>query len=227
MNRTKSVLAGGLSAALAFSGCATTHLGGAYRTAANEVSSKQDMRTLDEGSCVPLFWGLFTAGSYDAKKELGKKLRPDEEVTNLEVKERLSVGGFFLWLITAGLVSHHTIEIRGHTAVVSRPPAEPATGAVPSQPAPPIRERERTIVTPAEPQPAGAERSRIIDRERDVPQTPTGPAPQKANKSADYNEGYREGFRDQGRVVITGDGPTKPERSADYNEGYRDGLRGR
>src|SRR5262245_56192870 len=114
MNRTKSVLAGGLSAALAFSGCATTYLGGAYRTQATDVVSQQPMRTLDEGSCIPLFWGLFVPGSYDAKHELAKKLRPDEEITDLQVKERLSVGGFFLWLITAGIVSHHTIEVRGH-----------------------------------------------------------------------------------------------------------------
>src|SRR4051812_43641176 len=101
MNRTKSILAGGLSTALAFSGCSVTHLGGAYRTTATDVSSKQDMRTLDEGSTIPLFWGLFDAGSYDANRELAKKLRPDEEITNLEIKERLSVGGFFLWLFTA------------------------------------------------------------------------------------------------------------------------------
>jgi hypothetical protein len=250
MTRTKSILAGGLSAALALggTGCSVTHLGGAYRTAATDVSSKQEMRTLDDGSTFPLFWGLFEAGSYDANRELAKKLRPDEEITNLEIKERISVGGFFLWLITAGIVSHHTIEVRGVTAVSSRPPAEPATGAA----ATPTRERERTIVTPAAPAPAGYERERVIENrdgsgrvierdrspapaggapgqviERETTTPPTGPIPIKANRSADYNEGYRDGARDQGRVVITGDGPVKSERSADYNEGYRDGVRGR
>ncbi len=247
MKRTKSILAGGLSAALALggSGCSVTHLGGAYRTAANDVTSKQKMVTLDEGSTIPLFWGLFDAGSYDAKKELAKKLRPDEEITNLEIKERLSVGGFFLWLITAGIVSHHTIEVRGQTSVSSRPPAEPATGAA----ATPTKERER-IITPAAPAPASYERERVVEErdgtgrviERERPTTPpstpsvierekttppTGPMPIKGNKSADYNEGFRDGARDQGRVVITGDGPVKADRSADYNEGYRDGLRGR
>lgn len=217
MKRTKSILAGGLCAGLAFSGCATTHLGGAYRTSATDVASKQEMRTLDEGSCIPLFWGLFEAGGYDANRELAKKLRPDEEITNLEIKERLSVGGFFLWLITAGIMSHHTIEVRGHTTVSSRAPAEPATGAVPTTPAP-VRERE-TIVTPAAPAPAGY-REKVVERDAN----PSSVPPMKATRSADYNEGYREGLRDRGRVTITGDGPVKPERSGDFNEGYRDGI---
>src|SRR3954470_24255265 len=79
MKRTNTLLALGLAAALPVSGCATTHLGGAYRTTATDVSSKQEKRTLDEGSSIPLFWGLFEAGGYDANRELAKKLRPDEE----------------------------------------------------------------------------------------------------------------------------------------------------
>ncbi|HZV00921.1 MAG TPA: hypothetical protein VFF73_29670 [Planctomycetota bacterium] len=184
MRRTSRTLAYVLAAALPAAGCATTHLSGEYRTSPTTVSMKEGMRTLDEGSAWPLFWGLFDAGSYDAGRELSKKLRPDEVVTSLEVKERLSVGGFFLWLITAGIVSHHTIEINGRTSVSSRPPAEPATGGGPV-------------------------------------------APARADKSGDWNEGYRDGLRDKGRVVITGDGPVKPDRSADYNEGYRDALNGR
>jgi len=137
-------------------------------------------------------------------------------VTHLEVRERLSVGGFFLWLVTAGIVSHHTIEIRGSTSVTSRPPAEPATGS-----AAPVREKEReTIVTPSAPAPAGY-REKTIERET------VGPPPIKTDRSADYNEGFRDGSRDKGKVEITGDGPVRPDRSADYNEGYRDALKGR
>jgi len=212
MKRTKPTLAVLLAASLPVSGCTTTHLGGSYRTSATEISSKQEARTLDEGNSWPLFWGLFEAGSYDANRELAKKLRPDEEVTGLEVKERLSVGGFFLWLVTAGIVSHHTIEVRGSTTVHSRPPAEPATGAAP------VKERE-TIVTPTPPAPAGY-REKVTERD-------TTPPPAKMDKSADYNEGFRDGYRDRGHVAITGDGPVKPDRSADYNQGYRDAVNGK
>jgi hypothetical protein len=214
MKRTKTILALGLAASFPAAGCATTHLGGAYRTSAVDLSAKQHMHTLDEGSSWPLFWGLFDAGSYDANRELAKKLRPDEEVTNLEVKERLSVGGFFLWLITGGIVSHHAIEVRGSTSVASRPPSEPATGAAP------VRERE-TIVTPAAPAPAGY-KEKTIERDHT-----TGPVAPKKDRSADYNEGYRDGIRDRDHVTITGDGPIKADRSGDYNEGYRDAVQGR
>jgi hypothetical protein len=207
MKRSKAALALTLAASIPASGCATVHLGGIYRTKATDIVMKEPERTLDEGSTWPLFWGLFIAGSYDANRELAKKLRPDEEVAHLQVRERLSVGGIFLWLVTAGIVSHHTVEIRGATAVVSRPPAEPATGAA-AAPA------EREGVTPAGTQPAGYHET-------------TAPPPLKSGKSADYNEGYRDGMRDKGRVEVTGDGPVRPDRSADYNGGYRDAIKGR
>ena len=49
---------------------------------------------------------------------------------NLEVKNKLSVGGFFLWLITGGIVSHHRLTARGQVALSERtapPPMAPVT----------------------------------------------------------------------------------------------------
>jgi hypothetical protein len=192
MKRTNAYLALLLAASMPLTtGCATTYLGGEYRTTAMDIAKKEDKRTLAKGSEWLFFWGLLDSGSFNLQKELRNQLREDEAVTDLEVKDRLSVGGFFLWLITAGIVSHHTLVAKGHPSVINRP--VPATGAV--------REKE-TIIVPAAPAPAGYPR---------------------ADRSADYNEGYRDGMKDRGTDLK--DRPTRTDRSADYSEGYRDGLK--
>jgi len=192
VKRTNALIALVLAASLPVSGCATTYLGGEYRTKANDLAHKGDKHTLAKGNEWLFFWGLLDTGHFNLQKELRNQLREDECVTDLEVKDRLSIGGFFLWIITAGIVSHHTIVAKGHPAVISTPPPERATGAAPA------RERE-TIIVPAQPVPAGAA------------------------KSADYNEGYKEGLRDKTRAE--GDRTAPTGRSSDYMDGYRDGMK--
>lgn len=182
-------LANCVLALVACAGCTTTHLGGAYRTDSNDIASRRATRTLDEGSSWPLFWGLFPAGSYDVNHELAKMLRPDEVVTGLEVRERTSVGGFFLWLVTAGIVTHHTIEVRGSIAVVNRPAAGPATTRVT-----PAREREREVIYYQPDAPPGAEYDRgYRDAYRDRTTGELGT--HEGGRTSDYTEGYREGYR--------------------------------
>jgi hypothetical protein len=195
VNRTGNLLALTLAASMPVTGCATTYLGGEYRTKANELAHKQDKHTLAKGSEWLFFWGLLDSGKFNLQKELRNQLREDECVTDLEVKDRLSVGGFFLWIITAGIISHHTLVAKGHPAVINRPAPEPAgTSTAP-------RERE-TIIVPAAPVPAGSGR---------------------ADRSADYNEGFRDAQRDRASDVR--DRPMRSDRSGEYNDGYRDGIK--
>lgn len=196
MKKTNTFLALILAASMPLSGCATTYLGGEYRTKATDIVRKSDKQTLAKGSEWLFFWGLFDSGRFDLQKELKNQLREDEAVTDLEVKDRLSVGGFFLWVITAGIISHHTLVAKGHPAVVNRPPADRTgtTGAAP------VRERE-TIIIPATPVPAGSARDR----------------------SADYDAGLRDGQKERG--MDTKDRSIKSDRSQQYNDGYRDGLK--
>src|SRR5437899_2546598 len=107
MKRTNSLVALALAASMPVTGCATTYLGGEYRTKANDIVRKEDKQTLAKGSEWLFFWGLVDTGHFNLNKELRNQLREDEAVSDLEIKDRLSVGGFFLWLITAGIVSHH------------------------------------------------------------------------------------------------------------------------
>lgn len=194
MKKSSTFLALLLAASMPLTGCATTYLGGEYRTKSTDLVRKEDKRTLAKGSEWLFFWGLFDTGRFNVQKELKNQLREDECVTDLEVKDRLSIGGFFLWIITAGIISHHTLVAKGQPSVINRPPADKTTGAAPA----PVRERE-TIIVPAAPVPAGS------------------------GKSADYNEGYREGVKDRGSDMK--DRPVKTDRSGDYNDGYRDGLK--
>lgn len=190
MKRTNSLLALVLAASMPVTGCASTHLGGEYRTEATDIAKTEESRTLAKGNEWMFFWGLLDSGSFDLQSELKKQLREDECVTNLEIKDRLSVGGFFLWLITAGIISHHSIVAKGSPAVLNRPaPEKSATGAVP--------------VAPAAPLPAGSARSPdynegyregVKDARSDVKDRP----PTKTDRSTDYNDGYRDGLKDSG-----------------------------
>jgi hypothetical protein len=203
MRRTSSILALTLAASMPLSGCATTYLGGEYRTKANDLARKHDKTTLAKGSEWLFFWGLLDTGRFNVQKELRNQLREDECVTDLEVKDRLSVGGFFLWLITAGIISHHSLIAKGHPAVINRPPTDRGTTGATT----PTRERE-TIIVPATPVPAGSARDDGMRRDR----TP------------DYDEGFRDGQRDRGIDTRDRTSP-KTDRSGDYNDGYRDGLK--
>ncbi|MEZ0231023.1 MAG: hypothetical protein ACAI25_20575 [Planctomycetota bacterium] len=196
MKRTSSILALTLAASMPLSGCATTYLGGEYRTKANELARKHDKTTLAEGSEWLFFWGLLDSGRFNVQKELRNQLREDECVTDLEVKDRLSVGGFFLWLITAGIISHHNLIAKGHPAVINRPPAEKTTGAAPT------KERE-TIIVPAAPVPAGSAKTPDYDEgyragQRDRGMDTKDRAEPRGDRSTNYNDGYRDGLKDSG-----------------------------
>jgi hypothetical protein len=185
MTRALKLLAVSLLAA----GCTTTHFEGSYRTEPTETTYSERMRTLDEGSSWPLFWGLFPAGSYAADRELARFLRPDETVTHLEIRERTSVGGVFLWIVTLGLVTHHTIEVRGEVAVVSRPPAEPA--AI-HEKRPVEKERATTAPPPESSSDAYDRGYRAGYRERSTGET----AEPEAEPTREYQQGFKEGLKD-------------------------------
>jgi len=202
MRKTNGLLTLLLAASMMpVTGCATTYLGGEYRTKANDIAKKEDKHTLAKGNEWLFFWGLFDTGHFNLNKELRNQLREDECVTDLEVKDRLSIGGAFLWLITGGIVSHHRLVAKGHPSVINRPAPTPAVGSAP------VRERE-TIVVPAAPAPAGYDRG------------------VKSDRSSDYNEGFRDAMKDRSSDHPSDiKGSAKTDRSVDYNEGYRDGLK--
>jgi len=108
-----------LAGSLASTGCATAHLSGEYSPGpkgsniSNDVTSKTEKQNLAEGSDWVLFWGLVEAASTDLGAEARGKLRPDEQIRDAEVRNHLSLPGALLWIITAGLVSHHDLVLSG------------------------------------------------------------------------------------------------------------------
>lgn len=123
-----------LAGLLAASGCATTHLPGEYRPSPGpEVAAeKHDRKTIATGSEWLFLWGLLDTGHFDVNEELRKNVRSNEAVTNLEVKDRLSVGGALLWIITAGIVSHHTIVVKGEPARIHETSGTPSSTTNPA-----------------------------------------------------------------------------------------------
>jgi len=139
-----------LATVLAFlvpaAGCATTHLAGEYSVVPrSETRATFAPTTLARGSQWQFLWGLIDTGRFDLDQELKHHVRTDEVVTDLEIRERLSIGGFFLWLITAGIVSHHSLVAEGSVSKVKTP--EPA-----------VREKE-PVVVPSSP-PAASEKEK-------------------------------------------------------------------
>jgi hypothetical protein len=189
MKRTNAIVALAVAAAMPVSGCATTHLSGMYQSKTTDVVRSEEKRTLAKGNDWLFFWGLVDTGSFNLDKEIENQLRSDECVTNLDIKDRLSVGGVLLWIITAGIVSHHSIVATGQPGVINRP-----VGAAP------VRERE-TIIVPA-PAPAGYPRSDksadynsgFRDGMKDREAGAMGGPP--TGHSKDYEEGYRDALKD-------------------------------
>lgn len=163
MKRTQRTTALLLAVAMPLAGCGTTHLGGEYRTKSHDLASKADRRTVSKGSEWLFFWGLLDTGQVHVDSDIEQHLRPDEVLTEVEVKDRLSVGGFFLWLFTAGIVSHHAIVVSGKPAVLKDDKTATA----------PVTKERETIVVPAQPAPAGHER--------------------EGDAAKDYRDGYRDG----------------------------------
>ncbi|MEZ0231024.1 MAG: hypothetical protein ACAI25_20580 [Planctomycetota bacterium] len=121
MTRSRARFAPVLAAALAASGCATTHLSGEYRPHAGGPDDKRapDLENLGEHSKWLFFWGLLDTRDYDTTSDLKGHVKDGYIVRDVEIKDRESVGGVFLWIITAGIVNHHTVVIKGRTVAPS------------------------------------------------------------------------------------------------------------
>jgi hypothetical protein len=166
---------------LAVSGCATTNMSGEYRPhSSDEVTNKAEKRVLGKGGKFLFFWGLATTRDFDVDAALARQLRDNEVVTGIEIEDHLSIGGAFLWLITAGIVSHHSVVLEGSPAELK--PPEKVTVYV-HEPAPPP-----PAPAPAPPVPAGHEKSKGEST------TPAGA--ERHDDGSDYERGYREGLRD-------------------------------
>jgi hypothetical protein len=104
---------------MAASGCATTHLSGEYRPHAGGFEEKKatalDKETLGKHSKWLFFWGLLDTRDYDTTADLAANVKEGYVVRDLEVKDRESIAGVFLWIITAGIVNHHTVVLKGRT----------------------------------------------------------------------------------------------------------------
>ncbi|HZU96786.1 MAG TPA: hypothetical protein VFF73_08855 [Planctomycetota bacterium] len=125
-----------LGAALSAAGCATTHLAGEYNPGSQVPLDKPhkieeshaEPTTLATGHDWVLFWGIVELQSTDMDKKIKGQLRSDEMIKDPEVRNHISLGGALLWIVTAGIVSHHSVDFRG-TVVAARelpPPAAPA-----------------------------------------------------------------------------------------------------
>ena len=132
MTRTHARFAPLLAAALAASGCATTHLSGEYRPYAGGPEEKHvtalDKETIGEHSKWLFFWGLLDTRDFDTSSDFKSKVKEGYVVRDVEIKDRESIGGVFLWIITAGIVNHHTVVIKGRTVAPesSMPAGAPA-----------------------------------------------------------------------------------------------------
>lgn len=132
MTRTNARFAPVLAAALAASGCATTHLSGEYRPHAGGFEEKHatavDKETLGKHSKWLFLWGLLDTRDYDTTDDLNAKVREGYVVRDVEIKDHESIGGVLLWIITAGIVNHHTVVIKGRTVApeTSMPAGAPA-----------------------------------------------------------------------------------------------------
>ncbi|MEZ0230406.1 MAG: hypothetical protein ACAI25_17420 [Planctomycetota bacterium] len=139
-----------LSGTLFATGCATAHLAGQYTpqsvspNATREVTNKTEKQNLAEGSDWVLFWGLVEAASSDLADEAKRNLRQDEAILDPEVRNHLSLPGALLWIVTAGIVSHHDLVLSGRvgTLKIAEPPKPEPAAAVPI---------ERRIVVTKEP----------------------------------------------------------------------------
>jgi hypothetical protein len=119
MKRTRARLAPVLAGVLTASGCATTHLSGEYRPHAGGMeephATATDKETLGKHSKWLFFWGLFDTRDFDASSDFKGTVKEGYVVRDLEIKDRESIGGVLLWIISAGIINHHTVVIKGRT----------------------------------------------------------------------------------------------------------------
>jgi hypothetical protein len=130
-----------LAGAVPLSACTTTHLYGDYhprssvtsRTERVSDSVKGDVPgfgkqqpILAEGHSFQFLWGTLNTGDTVVDDLLSPSLK-DKTLTNISVEDHISLVGAALWIVTAGIFSHHSIVVRGDFAPESTPPvAAPA-----------------------------------------------------------------------------------------------------
>lgn len=136
MRRTTTALGFLLASVLALDGCAKTTLQGLYRPQANDVAEHEEPRVLASGSEWVFLWGMVPTGDFDLNMEMERSLRENEGLTDVEVEDHLSIGGFFLWLVTAGIVSHHSVTATGQVVIVRDRAAPPTPTPAPAPPPP-------------------------------------------------------------------------------------------
>ncbi len=113
-------------------GCATTHLSGNYDPGsrvpldkAHEIAGEEELQTLAKGHDWVLAWGLVELQSTDMAEKVKGKLRSDEILKDVEVRNHVSLPGALLWVVSLGLVSHHEVDLRGRIVAVKDLPAAP------------------------------------------------------------------------------------------------------
>jgi hypothetical protein len=144
-----------LAAALPLSACTTTHLAGDYHPrgtgtsegTASDVykSGKESVEgvgraneqkpVIATGHSFTFLWGTLNTGSVQVDVMLSPSFK-DKTIRGVEVEDRISLGGVVLWILTAGIFSHHSVIVRGDIAPETPPPSTTPSSS-PSTPAPP------------------------------------------------------------------------------------------
>ena len=130
----RTALALSLALSVPLTACQTTRLDGTYHPLKNAATGGHK-RTLAKDSEWLFFWGLATAGSFNVDDEIRDEVGKHEVVSDLEVRHRISIWGVLLWVVTAGIVSHHAVVLKGRVGHEPPPPPPPAPAPT-SEPAP-------------------------------------------------------------------------------------------
>src|SRR4051812_26157056 len=134
MRRSSKSLAIVLACAMPLSACTTTHFYGEYhprspsspeagrsarnvgRSGANAVKdvfgSREQAPTLATGHSWQFLWGTLNTGSVEVDDIMSSTFK-DKTLTNVAVEDRISLGGVVLWILTAGIFSHHSVIVSG------------------------------------------------------------------------------------------------------------------
>src|SRR5205823_3290957 len=85
------------------------------------IEKKSDKETLYKGSDWTLFWGIVNLGSNHPEDKLTSGLSENQVLTDLEVRDHISLPGALLWIVTGGIISHHDMDVRGRIATIKEP----------------------------------------------------------------------------------------------------------
>lgn len=148
MKRNGRLLAVVLACAVPLSACTTTHFYGEYhprsasspeagrsaknvaRAGGNAVKDvlggREQAPVLATGHSWVFLWGTLDTGSVEVDDIMSSSFK-DKTLTNMEVEDRISLAGVVLWVLTAGIFSHHTVIVRGDVVEPTPPPTAPAS----------------------------------------------------------------------------------------------------